>query len=74
MQDDLVKAREEINRIDEEMSKLFVQRMNAVGRIAGYKKERGLPILDGDREKTIIERGNELIGQEELRAYYTQFL
>ncbi len=74
MGDELTRAREEINEIDEEMSKLFVRRMNAVSDIARYKKERGLPILDGDREAQVIERGNELIEEEELRAYYTRFL
>ena len=50
MMDKLSVAREEINRIDREMAKLFCERMEAVKSVAEYKKERGLPILDSTRE------------------------
>ena len=44
---DLLKeARETINRVDSEMARLFEERMDAVRKVAEYKAERGLPVLD----------------------------
>lgn len=48
---DLEKMREEIDVIDDQLVDLFSQRMAIAGRIAEYKKENGLPVLDADREK-----------------------
>ena len=54
MTNSLENARKEINRIDKEMAKLFEERMGCAKVIAEYKKERGLPILDEQREKEIV--------------------
>ena len=43
---ELEMSRKEITRIDEEMAKLFEQRMKAAEKIAEYKKECGLSIRD----------------------------
>ncbi len=66
-------ARRKINDIDQEMARLFEERMRAVDDIAKYKMERGLPILDSKREEEVVERNSRLI-DEELRPYYTKFL
>ena len=47
----LTAEREIINETDREMARLFEQRMEAVKRIAMWKKEHGLPILDAGREQ-----------------------
>lgn len=70
----LDEARKEINRIDAEMAKLFEKRMGAAKVIAEYKKERGLPILDEQREREIIKKNSMLISDEELKEYYASFL
>ena len=67
-------ARQEINRIDKEMAKLFCERMEAAKRVAEYKKERGLPILDSTREEDVISRNSALVEDEVLRSYYINFL
>lgn len=67
-------ARQEINRIDKEMAKLFCQRMVAAKNVAEYKKERGLPILDATREEEVISRNSSLVEDEVLRSYYINFL
>ncbi len=72
--DKLKKARETINRVDEEMARLFVERMGAAAEVAAYKKEHGLPILDAAREATVIERGAAFIKDESLKEYYVTFL
>jgi len=72
---DLLKeAREEINQVDEEMAKLFVRRMRAVEKVAKYKKEHGIPVLDSSREDQVIRKNSALVEDEELRAYYVNYI
>ena len=49
----LLQAREEIGSIDAEMAALFCCRMQAVGRVAAYKKDTGMPVFDGARERGV---------------------
>ena len=70
----LDKARKEINEIDKQMAELFVRRMHAVENVAEYKKERGLSILDREREEELIKRNSSLVEDEILREYYINFL
>ena len=70
----LEEARIEINAVDKELAVLFEKRMRAAEKVATYKKEHGLPILDAAREAAVIERGASLIEDEDLRGYYVQFL
>ena len=67
-------AREIINRVDEQMAKLFLERMDAVKTVYEYKKENGLPILDPKREAMVIERNASAIEDETLKAYYIDYL
>ena len=53
---DLDKARQAINEADREMARLFEQRMDAVRRVAEYKKEHGLPVEDTAREEHIVRK------------------
>ena len=71
---DLNEAREIINKVDREMAKLFTERMHAAEMIAQYKRERGLPILDPEREREVIEQNSQLIEDDDIRAYYVKFL
>ena len=70
----LEKARLEINKIDEKMADLFVKRMKAVETILEYKKERGLSILDKNREGEVIRKNSERVEDLTLRSYYVNFL
>lgn len=70
----LEKARGIINEVDTEMAKLFVRRMEAAAMVAEYKKEHGLPVLDAAREEQVIRRGSERVEDDELRAYYVNFI
>lgn len=67
-------ARQEINRIDAEMARLFEQRMAAAKLVAEHKMERGLPIKDEAREAALIDRNSALIEDDTIREYYVQFL
>ncbi|MBQ3389633.1 MAG: chorismate mutase [Firmicutes bacterium] len=60
--------RQEIDRIDREMVRLFTERMDIASDIGRYKKENGLPVHDPQREQ---EKLASLAGQtrEEFRPY-----
>ena len=60
--------REKINGIDEQMVKLFEERMEISAEIAKYKKENGLPIFDGARERSKLKSVNEQL-PEHLQDY-----
>ena len=47
---DLTQLRGRIDAIDDELIRLFCQRMEVAAQIADYKKEHGLPILVPARE------------------------
>ena len=51
---DLKDLRKEIDAIDEELVKLFCQRMDVAGRVANFKKANNLPVLDSSREEAKI--------------------
>ncbi len=51
MDNKLLQYRDEINKIDDEIVRLFQERMEVAGNIASYKKENNLPVLDAKRER-----------------------
>ena len=60
--------REKLDGIDAEILRLFTERMNVAGEIAGWKKENSLPVLDVRREREKL-RAIEEASPEELRDY-----
>ncbi len=69
---DLNSLREEIDQIDDELVRLFTQRMDVAARIADYKKENGLPILHPVREREKLQNVAAQAGPE--MANYTRVL
>lgn len=67
-------ARIVINRVDEQMAKLFEERMKASKEVAEFKKENALSIFDSAREKELIERNSGFISDPLIREYYVNFL
>jgi len=53
---DIDAIREEINRLDDELLKIFNQRAGLALQIGEIKKEKGLPVYDPEREKRIFLR------------------
>jgi len=64
--------RKEIDAIDDELVKLFTQRMEVSSKIAGYKKEKSLPIFVPAREREKLADVAEKAGPE--MANYTRVL
>jgi len=49
-------VRNRIDKIDDELARLFGERIALAEEVAALKKERGLPILDTAREREIVSR------------------
>jgi monofunctional chorismate mutase len=70
----LEEYRLKIDAIDNEIIRLYEERMKAVKDIAEYKIENGLEILDSSREKTMLEKNLLKISNVELKKYYHHVL
>ncbi len=70
----LEEARNKINKIDKEIAELFEQRMQEVKNVAEYKKEKGLAILDNNRELEVINKNINFINDQIIKEYYIDFL
>ena len=71
---DIKEIRNNIDDIDKKMAILFEQRMELVKDVALYKKDKGLPIGDAKREKSIILKTKNSISDENIKEYYISFI
>ena len=69
---DLKELRGQIDDIDDQLVKLFCQRMDVAAQVAQYKKENGLPILMPAREREKLQDVAQKAGPE--MAGYTRTL
>lgn len=69
----LEKEREIIDKIDNQIVKLFEERMNTVIEIAKIKKINDIKVLDSNREKEVIERVKSYLDNKELSKYLEEF-
>ncbi|MBR3692944.1 MAG: chorismate mutase [Erysipelotrichales bacterium] len=70
----LEEARQIIDEVDEQITKLFEKRMQAVESIVAYKLQHDLPIFDPQREKQVISKNVERIENEVYRPYFEEYL
>lgn len=61
---DLNEIRQKIDAVDDEILKLFTERMNLTLDVAKYKSENNMPVFQGDREKAIIKAVKEKTPEE----------
>lgn len=64
--------RDQIDRIDGELVRLFGERMELAAQIAAYKKAHGLAVLDSAREEEKLQAVAAQL-PEPLRPYGTQW-
>lgn len=55
--------RTEIDRIDNEIVRLYGERMETARKIGEYKREHHLPVLDSERERELLNRVGEKAGE-----------
>lgn len=72
--EDLNKLRSQINEIDDELIMLFKRRMEVVKKIAKYKIENSMDVLDRSREKQIIARHTDNIEDDNLKLELSEFI
>ncbi|MBR6917397.1 MAG: chorismate mutase, partial [Clostridia bacterium] len=70
----LDEARSVITETDRKIASLFEERMAAVKDVAAYKKERGLPIVDPEREASLVERDLAAISDPEYKPYFASVI
>ena len=71
--DDLQSLRRDIDTIDRELVELFRRRMDVTARVGEYKKERGIPVLDQERERQVLQNKGELAGEALRPAVITLY-
>lgn len=65
--------RSKIDQVDEQLARLFEQRMQLSQQVASYKIDKGLSVRDPQREQSIISRNSAYIEDEQIRDYYINF-
>lgn len=63
----------QLDTLDEEMKKLFLERMKIVKEISAFKKQNNLNIEDKNREQEMCTRLSSDVS-EEYKSYYLMFL
>ncbi|MHC1694301.1 MAG: bifunctional chorismate mutase/prephenate dehydratase [Eubacteriales bacterium] len=56
--------REKINSLDEEIVRLYVERMKVAGEVADYKLRHGLPVFQQGREEEVLKRVSGMAGAD----------
>ena len=59
---ELTEIREQIDRVDAELLRLFLERMELSEQVAAHKAAHGLPVLSPEREREILENAAEKSG------------
>ncbi|MGN0522219.1 MAG: prephenate dehydratase [Eubacterium sp.] len=60
---DLLGLRKEIDKIDEQLIPLLLKRMKVAEEVAKYKVERGIPVLNEEREQQILDNVAQKCGE-----------
>lgn len=66
----LLQLRDEIDEIDSQIIELFEKRMQVCSKVAEYKIENNMPVLDSTREKEKMERLQTMM-REDMKEYGT---
>lgn len=72
--DSLQNLRNEIDEIDKQLVELFEKRMETVLKVAQYKKENNIPILNKNREDEVIEKNIKYLRNKGFKRAEAEFL
>ena len=67
---DLNEIRVKIDAVDDQLLKLFLERMSLAEEVAAYKQANNLPILNKERERAVLAKVTEAAGDKERYAYH----
>ena len=74
---DITELRSRIDAIDSQIVALYGQRMDTAAQIGAYKKEKGLPVLDTERERELLNKVGDQAGPENengVRALFSMLM
>lgn len=69
----LEELREEIDKIDKDIVKLFESRMAKVEEISKYKRKNNIGILNQSREEEVLRRNKKYLKNKNLEPYLEEF-
>ena len=67
---DLNEIRVRIDAVDNQLLKLFLERMELAEEVAAYKQAHNLPILNKERERAVLAKVTAAAGDKERYAYH----
>ena len=67
---ELSEIRTRIDAVDDQLLKLFLERMDLSEEVAAYKNEHHLPILNKERERAVLAKVTGNAGERERYAYH----
>lgn len=70
---DLEQYRDEIDAIDQELTRLFEARLKTVLKVGEYKKQHDLPVLDASREQKVIAKNVDRLEDKQFEEELTKF-
>ncbi|MDR0433991.1 MAG: chorismate mutase [Gracilibacteraceae bacterium] len=70
---ELARWRQEIDRVDADLTRLFEERMNLARRVAVVKKRYNLPLYQPEREEAVLIRARAALREPELAAALTRW-
>ena len=71
--DELQTLRRDIDAIDRQLVELFRRRMDVTCQVGEYKRAQGIPVLDQERERQVLQNKGELAGEALRPAVITLF-
>lgn len=74
MEDRLIDYRNKIDAIDEELVRLFEERMTIAAGVAEYKIENNMPVFHKDRENQVIEKNLKRVQNKKLISHTEEML
>lgn len=70
---ELEQYRQEIDAIDQDLTRLFEARLKTVLKVGAYKKQHDLPVLDASREQKVIAKNIERLEDKQFEEELTKF-
>ncbi|MBF7096433.1 chorismate mutase [Alkalibacter mobilis] len=71
--EDLNILRNKIDEINEELRRLFLERMKISKAVVEFKMKSGMEIFDSEREKEVIEKVLGMDDSKEMKPYLDEF-
>ncbi|API88217.1 chorismate mutase [Marinilactibacillus sp. 15R] len=70
---ELEQYRDEIDAIDQELTRLFEARLKTVLKVGEYKRQHELPVLDASREQKVIAKNVDRLEDKQFEEELTKF-